>query len=64
MLIMYAITALLFMTSFELHVHTHEAAPAAEHGKVTLVDGPVQIIRESASMICCSQHAVEDSGAL
>ena len=32
MLIMYVIAALLFLTSFELHIHTHEAAPAAEHG--------------------------------
>jgi hypothetical protein len=32
MLIMYVIAALLFLTSVELHIHTHEAAPAAEHG--------------------------------
>lgn len=32
MLIMYVVTALLFLTSVELHIHTHEAAPAAEHG--------------------------------
>lgn len=32
MLIMYVVVALLFLTSVELHIHTHEAAPAAEHG--------------------------------
>lgn len=32
MLLMYVIAALLFLTSVELHIHTHEAAPAAEHG--------------------------------
>ncbi len=32
MLIMYVVAALLFLTSVELHIHTHEAAPAAEHG--------------------------------
>ena len=32
MLVMYVVTALLFLTSVELHIHTHEAAPAAEHG--------------------------------
>lgn len=32
MLILYVVAALLFLTSVELHTHTHEAAPAAEHG--------------------------------
>ncbi len=32
MLIMYVVAALLFLTSVELHIHTHETAPAAEHG--------------------------------
>ena len=32
MLIMYVVAALLFLTSVELHIHTHEAAPVAEHG--------------------------------
>ncbi len=32
MLIMYVVVALLFLTSVELHIHTHDAAPTAEHG--------------------------------
>jgi len=32
MLIMYMIAALLFLTSFNLHIHTDEAAVTAEHG--------------------------------
>jgi len=32
MLIMYVVAALLFLTSVELHIHTHETAPVAEHG--------------------------------
>jgi len=32
MLIMYMIAALLFLTSFDLHIHTDEAALTAEHG--------------------------------
>jgi len=32
MLIMYMIVALLFLTSFDLHIHTDEAAVEAEHG--------------------------------
>jgi hypothetical protein len=31
-LIMYMVAALLFLTSFDLHIHTDEAAVAAEHG--------------------------------
>jgi len=32
MLIMYVITALLFLTSVELHIHTQETAATVEHG--------------------------------
>ena len=32
LLIMYMISALLFLTSFDLHIHTDEAAASAEHG--------------------------------
>ncbi len=32
MLIMYTITALLFLTSVELHIHTQETAATVEHG--------------------------------
>ena len=32
MLIMYMITALLFLTSVELHIHTQETAATVEHG--------------------------------
>jgi hypothetical protein len=32
MLIMYTITALLFLTSVELHIHTQETATTVEHG--------------------------------
>ena len=32
MLIMYTITALLFLTSVELHIHTPETAATVEHG--------------------------------
>ena len=31
-LIMYMITALLFLTSIDLHIHTREAAASADHG--------------------------------
>ena len=32
MLIIYMISTLLFLTSIELHIHTHEAAASADHG--------------------------------
>ena len=32
MLVIYMITALLFLTSFEIHIHDQEAAAAADHG--------------------------------
>lgn len=32
MLIMYVITALLFLTSVELHIHTQDTAATVEHG--------------------------------
>ncbi|MBL4711650.1 MAG: hypothetical protein JKX75_03985 [Gammaproteobacteria bacterium] len=37
MLIIYIITALLFLTSFDLHIHTDEAALAAEHGSAVSI---------------------------
>jgi len=32
LLIMYMISAVLFLSSIELHIHTHEAAVSADHG--------------------------------
>ncbi|MBE9568550.1 MAG: hypothetical protein IMF14_07620 [Proteobacteria bacterium] len=32
MLVIYMITALLFLTSVEIHIHNHEAAATADHG--------------------------------
>lgn len=32
MLVIYMITALLFLTSVELHIHTHETAATVDHG--------------------------------
>ncbi|PCJ88837.1 MAG: hypothetical protein COA54_00975 [Thiotrichaceae bacterium] len=32
MLVIYMITTLLFLTSFKIHIHDHEAAAVADHG--------------------------------
>jgi len=37
LLIIYMITALLFLTSVELHIHTEETAAAADHGSAVSI---------------------------
>jgi hypothetical protein len=37
MLIIYMITALLFLTSIELHIHTEETASTADHGSAVSI---------------------------
>ena len=36
-LIMYMISALLFLTSIELHIHTQDAAASADHGRAVSI---------------------------
>ena len=37
MLVIYMITALLFLTSFEIHIHDQQAAATAEHGSAVSI---------------------------
>ena len=37
MLVIYMITALLFLTSVEIHIHDHEAAAVADHGSAVSI---------------------------
>ena len=37
MLVIYMITALLFLTSFEIHIHDQEAAATADHGSAVSI---------------------------
>lgn len=41
MLIIYMVTALLFLTSVKLHIHTEEAASVAEHGSAVSISSLV-----------------------
>ncbi len=37
LLVIYMVSALLFLSSIELHIHTHEAAASADHGSAVSI---------------------------
>jgi len=65
LLIMYMISALLFLSSIELHIHTHESAVFADHGAaVSFTSLPDDYSSNFAVMESASEIEVSPDGML
>ncbi len=56
LLVIYMISALLFLSSIELHIHTHEAAASADHGSAVSI---TSLLNDFSSKFAAQESASE-----
>jgi len=56
LLVIYMISALLFLSSIELHIHTHEAAVSADHGAAVSI---TSLANDFSSQLAAQETASE-----